>query len=211
MTIALDGRPGRIALAALKIAANLFVVLAFAALAAACFVRYRRDGSISALGLLVVNALIAILYVARRDAGAISTSPRSWALAFAASCAPLFMRPGAAHGLVQLGMSLQLAGILLMVCALLSLRRSFGIVPAHRGIEQNGMYRIVRHPLYAAELTALLGVTLAQPTRLNVLLWVSLCGLQWLRARAEESFLGRDAAYRSYCQRVRYRLIPGVV
>jgi protein-S-isoprenylcysteine O-methyltransferase Ste14 len=42
-------------------------------------------------------------------------------------------------------------------------------------------------------------------------LWIALCGVQFARARAEEEFLSSDPLYRAYRERVRYRLIPGVV
>jgi len=34
---------------------------------------------------------------------------------------------------------------------------------------------------------------------------------QWVRARAEEQLLGADPGYAAYRQRVRYRLIPGLI
>ena len=65
-----------------------------------------------------------------------------------------------------------------MIAALLSLQRSFGIVPANRGIREGGLYRIVRHPLYAAELLVFLGVVLVTPTPWNILIWTIECGVQ---------------------------------
>jgi hypothetical protein len=39
---------------------------------------------------------------------------------------------------------------LLVLAATLRLGRSFGIVATNRGIQTGGLYRIVRHPIYAA-------------------------------------------------------------
>ena len=61
------------------------------------------------------------------------------------------------------------------------------------------------------KLVALLGAVLASPTLMNWVLWLSECGLQFARARAEEQFLSSDPVYRAYRQRVRYRLIPGLI
>jgi protein-S-isoprenylcysteine O-methyltransferase Ste14 len=58
---------------------------------------------------------------------------------------------------------------------------------------------------------AVLGAVLVYPTTRNVLLWITLCGVQFARARAEEEFLSSDPVYRAYRARVRYRLIPGVL
>lgn len=196
---------------ALRIVANIAVVLAFGLLAAACYSRFSQTGSMNALGLVVVNALFVCMYVARRDAKAIATAPGPWLLAFAGTTLPLLLRPAESPVLAGLGTGVQLVGLVLIVAAILSLRRSFGIVPANRGIRDGGLYRFVRHPLYAAELLFLAGFVLANPSPRNLALWALECALQLLRAQAEESFLSADRAYRAYLERVRYRLIPGLV
>jgi protein-S-isoprenylcysteine O-methyltransferase Ste14 len=102
-------------------------------------------------------------------------------------------------------------GLCAVAASLLSLRRSFGIVPAHRGIRTHGLYSFVRHPLYASELFAILGFVIANPSPWNISLWLGDCLLNFARARAEEGFLGRDPVYSQYQARVRYRFIPGVI
>jgi protein-S-isoprenylcysteine O-methyltransferase Ste14 len=94
---------------------------------------------------------------------------------------------------------------------MLSLRRSFGIVPAHRGIRTGGLYNVVRHPLYASELVWFLGFTIDNPSGWNIGLWLCDCVLQFSRACAEERFLSVDPTYSQYRTRVRYRLIPLVI
>jgi len=206
------GRATReIAMSAIRIVANVAVVLGLGLLAAACYRQFTLTGSSNSLGLLVVNALFVIMYVTRREAKAISTAPALWLLAFAGTTLPLLMRPTTVGDFAAIGNTVQMVGICLIVAALFSLQRSFGVVPANRGIRDGGLYRIVRHPLYAAELLALLGVVLANPSVRNALLWIVGCMLQCLRAHAEEAFLSADAAYRTYRDRVRYRLIPGLI
>jgi len=195
----------------MKIAANVLVVLGLGLLCIACYRNFTHTGSVNSLGLLVVNGLFVIMYVTRRDATAIATAPALWVLAFAGTTLPLLIRPTATAGLAVIGSTLQLLGICLIVAALLSLRRSFGIVPANRGIREGGLYGFVRHPLYSAELLSVLGFVIVYPSAWNIALWLSACGLQWLRARAEERFLSQDARYRAYSGRVRYRLIPGLI
>ena len=90
---------------------------------------------------------------------------------------------------------------------MLSLRRSFGIVPAHRGIRTGGLYNVVRHPLYASELVWFLGFAIDNPSGWNIGLWLCDCVLQFSRACAEERFLSVDPIYSQYRTRVRYRLI----
>jgi protein-S-isoprenylcysteine O-methyltransferase Ste14 len=94
---------------------------------------------------------------------------------------------------------------------MLSLRRSFGIVPAHRGIRTQGLYNIVRHSLYSSELIWILGFVLVNPSAWNISLWLSDCVLQFTRAVAEERFLSMDPIYSRYRAHVKYRLIPFVI
>jgi protein-S-isoprenylcysteine O-methyltransferase Ste14 len=202
---------GKIVSSALRIIANAVVILGFGLMAYACYSKYRDTGSINWFGLLVVNSLFVSMYVARRDATSISSSPVLWTLAFAATCLPLVMRPTAPATSAVTGNLLQVVGLCFVAASLLSLRRSFGIVPAHRGIRTEGLYTFVRHPLYASELFAIFGFVIANPSVWNISLWLGDCVLQFARARGEEGFLGVDPVYSQYRDRVKYRFIPGVI
>jgi protein-S-isoprenylcysteine O-methyltransferase Ste14 len=201
----------RLLASALKISANAVIAMALGLLAFACYRRYQDTGSLNWLGLLAVNALFVLMYIAKRDAVAISTSPPLWLLAFAATCLPLMLRPTAPSTLSPAGNVVQLVGLCAVVGAILSLRRSFGIVPANRGVRTQGLYNVVRHPLYATELLAIGGFVLANPSLWNLALWLADCVLQFNRARAEERFLGADPIYQEYRARVPFRLIPRVI
>lgn len=191
---------------------NLLLVVLLTLLAIASFHQYIGSRSLKAFGVLAVNILFLALFVTRRPAKAETTSLPLWLLGFGGSALPLLLRPAAGAGsAADLGSALQLSGLLLLAVALLSLRRSFAIVPGNRGIRQGGSYRLVRHPVYLAELTVFFGVVLANPTWLNCAVWACECVVQLARARAEERFLSADPLYRAYCERVRYRLIPWVV
>ena len=189
---------------------NLLIVLLFALLAISSFHRYVDSRSLQAFGVLAVNTLFLALFLARRPARDETRSPVLWALSFAGTALPLLLRPATqGHG-PHFGTMLELAGIVMLVAALLSLRRSFAVVPGNRGIQRGGMYRLVRHPVYLAELTLLLGLVLANPTVSNAVIWACECALQLARAKAEERFLAVDPVYEAYRAQVRYRLIPWV-
>jgi protein-S-isoprenylcysteine O-methyltransferase Ste14 len=201
----------KILASALKIIANVVIVVALGLLTFASYKKYQATGSLNWLGLLLVNGVFVAMYVARRDATNISQSPALWLLAFAATCLPLALRPTAASSWATAGNLLQLAGIFSILASMLSLQRSFGIVPAHRGIRTQGLYNIVRHPLYASELVWMLGFAMANPSAWNIGLWLVDCALQFTRACAEERFLGIDPLYSQYRARVKYRLVPLVI
>ena len=92
----------------------------------------------------------------------------------------------------------------------------------HRGIVARGPYGFVRHPAYVCKnlawwiglQPALWGAVHASPMN-AVLVAGSMCGWSWiyaLRALTEERHLRSvDGEYDRYCQRVRYRFIPGVL
>src|ERR1700693_988347 len=96
---------------AIKIVANVVVVVAFGLLAYACYRKYRDTGAINWFGLLVVNSMFVAMYIARRDATSISSSPLLWLLAFAGTCVPLLMRPTTPAGSELAGNMLQVAGL----------------------------------------------------------------------------------------------------
>ena len=52
-----------------------------------------------------------------------------------------------------------------------------GIVAAHRGIKTGGLYRAVRHPIYAAYLLAFGGFVLAHPSGYNTLVLLIWAGI----------------------------------
>jgi protein-S-isoprenylcysteine O-methyltransferase Ste14 len=195
----------------IKIIANVVVVVFLGLMAYACYRKYQNSGSINWLGLLIVNSIMVAMYVVKRDANSISQSPLLWLLAFAGTCASLLLRPTAPSMPFSTGDVIQMVGIVSIVASMLSLRRSFGIVPAHRGIRTGGLYSFVRHPLYASELLWMLGFAIANPSGWNIALWFCECALQFTRACSEERFLSEDPSYLQYRSRVKYRLIPRVI
>lgn len=204
-------KPASQAVRLCQAALNILVVLLFLLSVSASYQHFLTSRSIQSLGILAVSSLFLGLFLTRRRAAAESPSLPLWLLAVAGTALPLMLRPGDGAGLVRIGSVIQLVGVVMVAAGLLSLRRSFAVVPGNRGVRDGGLYRIVRHPIYISELVAVLGTVLVYPTTANWLLWIALCGVQFARARAEEEFLSSDPVYRAYRERVRYRLIPGVL
>jgi len=96
------------------------------------------------------------------------------------------------------------------VAGLLHLRRNLSLMPEARGLVTTGPYRIVRHPLYLAEITAALGFIISSATVVQLMGFVALVALQITRCGFEERLLRRTfPEYDAYAARTR-RIIPGV-
>ena len=194
-----------------KVAVNSLFVIMFVWLATSSYLHFVGSGTLKSFGVLAVNTVFVALYLAQRPAKSASTSLSAWLLAIGGSTVAMLMRPSDVPGFMGLANVVQIVGLTLLLTALLSLRRSFAVVASNRGIRQGGLYRIVRHPLYMAEIIVLLGVLLANPTLANLAVWLCECALQFSRACTEERFLAADPVSRAYLSKVRYRLVPGIL
>lgn len=108
------------------------------------------------------------------------------------------------------GALLQIGGISWQLFAKISLKRSFGLLPANRGVVSRGAYRVVRHPMYLGYFITDAGFLLTNFSLLNLSVHVFQVAFQIGRIVREEKILEADVAYRCYRNTVRYRLIPGV-
>lgn len=102
------------------------------------------------------------------------------------------------------------AALLVDIAAKLALGRSFGLVPADRGLVCSGPYRAVRHPMYAAYLVVQAALVAAHASARNVALYALFVALLAARIALEERVLARDPAWRAYAARTRARLVPFV-
>ena len=162
--------------------------------------------------LLPSEGLVVIFMLMRRRTEQISWRWQDWLLAFSATVAPMLVKPAVGTALVSptVGASLLVFGTILQMHAKLVLGRSFGCVPANRGLKLSGPYRFVRHPMYAGYLFSQIAFLLMNPTVWNLTLYGACYCLQIPRLLNEERLLSHDPRYREYQATVKYRLIPGV-
>jgi protein-S-isoprenylcysteine O-methyltransferase Ste14 len=168
---------------------------------------WQHSGILSTLLFACSESLVAMLFLLRDRPAAVSDAPLDWLLALAAMATPLLFTP-VGNGVLPGGALLIVAGVLLQIGGLLSLNRSFGLVAARRTVKTGGLYRLVRHPLYASYLLMYLGYVLVNTSVANVLLVLLGAALLMARMVREERFLSRDVHYLDYMGRVKYRLIP---
>lgn len=161
--------------------------------------------------LLVKVSTDVFFYLIRKPPEKVSMSLYDWTVGLMGTYAIiLFMPAGQTHDSL-IGQVVQCAGIGLQIFAMASLNRSIGVVAANRGIKTGGMYRWVRHPLYLSYVVAFGGYLINQFSYWNVAVYCGAILLWMLRIMAEERLLTQDDSYREYTQRVRWKLIPGLV
>ncbi|HUW32401.1 MAG TPA: methyltransferase, partial [Planctomycetota bacterium] len=147
---------------ALAVASNLVnpvLALMWALFAASTYLAWRQTHSVVALLLFFVNTLFAVLFVSRRSSRAVSENPKDWMVTAATILLSFTLRvkPVSVLPLIAVSQAVQAVSVTIILFSLWALGRSFGLIPANRGVKTGGMYHYVRHPLYAGELLFYLG------------------------------------------------------
>jgi isoprenylcysteine carboxyl methyltransferase (ICMT) family protein YpbQ len=158
-------------------------------------------------------AVMAVMSFARFAPRSATVNLRTMAASGAMLILPCFMRPiGRSTGvLATVGLIFELGGVMLTQVARVYMGRSFGILPANRGIVSKGPFRWVRHPIYFGWLVLSIGYAMSYTNPCNVILIVATLPFMVWRIDQEEAHLSADPDYRGYVGRVRYRLLPGLI
>jgi protein-S-isoprenylcysteine O-methyltransferase Ste14 len=192
--------------------ARAVIVVLFTFMAVNLGLDFARTGRPTGLMLLASEALVVVLTVFRRAPAIVDRSVRARVLTSISILGPPLVRPASlaplAPELATMGVSI--VGLGLVIAGKISLGRSFGILPANRGIVCRGLYQWVRHPIYMGYLLTHLAFLVAHPTLNNFLMLVTADIALMARAVCEERTLAKDPDYRAYQQRVRWRVAPGL-
>lgn len=160
--------------------------------------------------LLLSESVVVLFILLRRPTRDISRRPADWALGVTGTLLPLSAVAPQGEPLAPLAACAALmgTGFLLQLWAKLTLRRSFGVVAANRGVKASGPYRLVRHPMYAGYALTHIGFLLAGPALWNLAVYGATLAIATRRILAEERVLMADPAYRALAETSRYRLLP---
>ena len=158
-------------------------------------------------------AIMAIMSFARFAPRTSAVNWRTLAATGGMLILPGFMRPTAMStgALATTGLIFELFGVVLTQVARVYMGRSFGILPANRGIVSKGPFRSVRHPIYFGWLILSLGYAMSFASERNILLIAMTLPFMVWRIGQEEVHLSADPEYLQYMKQVRYRLWPGVL
>ena len=191
-------------------ATNLSLALFFLAFAYANALSFIDQPRLSVLLILITETIVAVFLLIRRDPDQTRHTWKSWITTTGGTLMPLLLRPTDAMADMLVGQLIQMTGFMMQIIAVLSLNRSFGLLPAHRGVKSDGLYRLVRHPLYAAYTFVFTGYLINNPSLDNLVIVAAGTVFQVLRIREEESLLLTYPDYVAFAEKVRWRLIPAI-
>ncbi len=169
-------------------------------------------GRLTGLLLLVSEAIVVMLTVLRRSAAALDRSMQARILTAVSMLGPPLLQPSQAPALAPetMTVALSIAGLAVVIAGKLTLGRSFGIMPANRGVVSSGVYRFVRHPIYLGYLLTHVAFLAANPGAWNIAALLAADAALLARAVCEERTLAKDVRYRAYQHQVHWRVCPGV-
>ncbi|WP_324658418.1 methyltransferase family protein [Burkholderia thailandensis] len=197
----------------IEVCARVAAALALGVFAYAAYTQWRLDPSRITLILLAVSTTLTVgLSLFAEPPKKRDWSPVALFFSLGGTFYYLVFQLTASRQLIPetAGAAIQLFGLFWQLFAKVSLRQSFGILPANRGVVSRGAYRFVRHPMYLGYLIIDTGFLLTNFSARNLIAVVLQIGVQIGRIRREERVLSEDAAYRAYRRSVRYRVIPGL-
>jgi protein-S-isoprenylcysteine O-methyltransferase Ste14 len=188
------------------------IIVLFSFMAVRFGADFLQTGRMTNLLLLISEMLVVALTVLRRAAATVDRSLRARLLTTMSLLGPPLVKPMQMVPLLppSITVGASVVGLAIVIAGKVTLGRSFGLMPANRGIVSSGVYRVVRHPIYLGYLITHVAFVLANPTPWNLAVLVIGDTALLLRAVCEEQTLARDAQYRAYQQLVRWRVCPGL-
>jgi protein-S-isoprenylcysteine O-methyltransferase Ste14 len=172
-------------------------------------------GAVDTVLLFAYYAILVGLYCVRLPASDGDRRPRVLIAAFAGAylitTVPLMPQAPRRDWLLWPSDLGAVAGLTFTLWSLLTLRRSFSILPQARRLVTTGPYRLCRNPLYLGEVVGGWAAFLPTIGWAGALVLATSLGFQLVRVFAEERVLARSFGqeYRDYCRRVP-RFIPSL-
>lgn len=183
--------------------------IAFGIFAYSHFLGFKRSNEWMLLLFCFSELLTAAFLLFRSSPKTVSVNSFDWMIGIGGTFAPLLFRPSP-WGIAPFAKYAIVAGVAIQIAGLISLNRSLAMVAAKREIKTGGLYRFVRHPLYASYFLTFTGYILMNTTLQNLIIYAATICLLCIRVFREEKHLALDSIYCEYMRKVSYRVIPFV-
>jgi protein-S-isoprenylcysteine O-methyltransferase Ste14 len=166
------------------------------------------------IALLFRNTSITLVFLLRRPSKLTSRNVGDWIAAIGGTFITYLYTSQAKPiypFIVPIAYLVMIATAFISSIGIINLGRSFGLVPANRGIKTDLLYGIVRHPLYLLYTIYDLAVISLAFSLHNCYICILHTLFSYLRAKREENILMQDIAYKEYASKIRYMFLPGVL
>lgn len=195
-----------------ELAARAFVGALFLMLSYRFLADFLQTGRLTGLLFLISEGLVVVLTIVRRRARQVDRSLAAAMLTTVSLVGPPLVRPANVPAFAPDALTavVSLVGLIIVIAGKVAIGRSFGLVPANRGVVASGPYNVVRHPIYAGYLLTHAATLALYPSIWNVTVMLVADVALVLRALVEERVLLADREYEQYCRRVAWHLVPGV-
>ena len=132
-----------------EVATRAAIGALFTMLSINLFADFMRTGRVTGLLLLVGELLVVVLTLVRRPTQIVDRSAFAAVATMLSVAGPPLLRAGSVEPLApdQLTALVSTVGLIVVVLGKMALGRSFGLVPANRGVVVRGPYTVVRHPI----------------------------------------------------------------
>lgn len=186
---------------------SLMLVLAYR-----IWLDFAATGRVTGVLMLISELLVVALTIVRRRPVEVDRSWDARLVTLLSVAGPPLLRPVADGGLVSdaVTATVSAAGLVVIIAGKFTLGRSFGLMPANRGIVSSGIYRMLRHPIYAGYVVCHLAFLAAHPTARNLIVFIAADAALLVRSLYEERTLRHDLDYMRYCETVKWRVVPGI-
>ncbi|TAE33151.1 MAG: hypothetical protein EAY65_05620 [Alphaproteobacteria bacterium] len=191
-----------------EIIGNLTVAAIFLLFVHANFTGLTHEFRFSVFLLLIFNSIVIVTVLLRRPAERLSLHPFDIAITVLGSYSTLFLVGITSQDEMLPLQIIGFLGLLFSLTGLLTLRKSFGLLPADRGIVNIGIYRIVRHPIYAGYFVSNICFIVQNFSVRNLICFAIFAVCETLRLLREEKILCQNPDYLSYTQSTRWRIVP---
>ena len=132
---------------------------------------YIQNGSLSSLIYIMFEIALIVMVIIRKLPKEVTVKSSDCFYAIFGAILPLMIIPDYLASDSNYLLALQVIGVVISGLGLLSLNSSFGLIPANRGVKQNGFYRVIRHPMYCGYIISISAVVFQNLTQFNFLIF----------------------------------------
>jgi protein-S-isoprenylcysteine O-methyltransferase Ste14 len=173
-------------------------------------IAFHSDFKLSIILLVSFNALIVYLLLTRHKPKDVSFELQDIVATFLGTFAMMLSRGVADSPDILPLQIVGLIGFSVSIVGLATLKKSFGLLPADRGVVSHGIYKYIRHPIYSGYLVHYTCFLAQNYSINNAVLFVIFVFFECYRLVREEKLLKKNPEYLAYMQTTKWRIFPKI-